>query len=84
MPLSIGRRGGLGAGDLVVGRCWPKEQESEAACSVEDGSVGGGDIGWGLGRMGQVGRDRTVLKMLLGRRRKKAVRRRGVRSWTGN
>jgi len=34
--------------------------------------------------MGQVGRDRTVLKMLLGRRRKKAVRRWGMRSWTGN
>ena len=79
MPLSIGRRGGLGAGDLVVGRCWPKEEESEAACFVGDGSVVGADIGWGLGRMGQVDRDKTVPKMLLGRRKKKVVR-----SWTGN
>ena len=84
LPPSIGRQVGQGAGVPVAGRCWPKEQESEAACSVEDGSVGGGDIGWGLGRMGQVDRDRTVLKMLLGRRRKKAVRRWGMRSWTGN
>ena len=77
--LSIGMQGGLGAGDPVVGRCWPKEWESEAVCFVEDGSVVGGDIGWGLGRFGRVDRDKTVPKMLLGRRKKKVVR-----SWTGN
>ena len=74
MPLSIGRRGGLGAGDPVVGHCWPKEQESEAACFVGGGSVVGGDIGWRLGRMGQVDRDKMVQKMLVGRRKKKVVR----------
>ena len=79
MPQDIGRRGGLEAGDPVAGCCWPKEQESEAACFVGDGSVVGGDIGWGLGRTGQVDRDRTAPKMLLGRRKMKVVR-----SWTGN
>lgn len=84
LPPGIGRQVGLEAGAPVAGRCWPKEQESEAACFAEDGSVVGGGIGWGLGRQGQEGRDRTVLKMLLGRRRKKTAKRRGMRSWTGN
>ena len=78
-PPGIGRQVGLEAGAPVAGRCWPKEQESEAACFAEDGSVVGGDIGWGLGRTGQVDRDRTAPKMLLGRRKMKVVR-----SWTGN
>ena len=77
--LGIGMQGGLEDEAPVAGHYLPREQESEAACFVGDGSVVGGDIGGGLGRTGQVDRDRTAPKMLLGRRKMKVVR-----SWTGN
>ena len=51
---------------LVVDRCWPKEQESEAVYFVVGGSVVvvGDDIGWGqVGRRVRVGRDKTVVLM---------------------
>ena len=50
---------------LVVDRCWPKEQESEAVYFVVGGSVVvGDDIGWGqVGRRVPVGRDKTVVQM---------------------
>ena len=81
--LGIGMQGGLEDEAPVAGHYLPREQESEAACYVGGGSVVVGDIGWGLGRMGQVGQGKRVLKMLLGRKKKRNVRRWGMRSWTG-